>query len=272
MLTPEQRAAFERQGYLHLPGAFDRSTVDALADRVWSHLEVQRGIRREDPKTWDVPGPWVGLKVLKKEALHRSLDSPELCAAIDDLLGPGAWRKPNNWGGFLVSFPDCSPEEWCIPAQGWHVDFHYTHERGSLFGLHVFTFLSEVGARGGGTLIVPGSHHLVQRFVAAMTPEERGQEYARLRKRFNASHPWLAQLTSNEPCEHRNAHFMERTHEIDGVPVRVEHLCGSPGDALITHPWMLHVVSPNAGSGPRIMLGQNIYCESHEAAVLAGRS
>ena len=261
MLTQEQRSAFDERGYAHLPGAFQRPTVDAVAERVWSHLELHRGIQREDPRTWDIQGPWVGLKVLKRDAPFESLKSLELCAAIDDLLGPGAWRKPKNWGGFLVNFPDCRPEEWSVPCQGWHVDFHYTYDPGSPFGLHVFTFLSEVGPRAGGTLVVRGSHRLVEKFVAAMTPEERLQRYSVLRKRFNASNPWLAELTSTRTSEADRRHFMERDHEIDGVSVRVEQLCGSPGDVVLTHPWMLHVTSPNAGSRPRFMLGQDVYVD-----------
>ena len=87
MPRPGWRDEFERQGYVHLPGVFDRATVDALADRVWSHREVHRGTRRDDPKSWDVPGPWVGLKALKKEALFQSLHSAALCEVTPPIPG-----------------------------------------------------------------------------------------------------------------------------------------------------------------------------------------
>ena len=109
------------------------------------------------------------VKVLKEEELFLSLDSQDLHQAIDDLLGSGTWERPRHWGGFLLNFPDCSPEAWSIPADGWHVDFHYTNEPGTQFGLRVFTFLGEAGPRGGGTLVVRGSHRLVEKFVRAMT-------------------------------------------------------------------------------------------------------
>jgi hypothetical protein len=258
----EQRAELEERGHVRLPGAFARSAVEAVAERVWSQLEAERGVRRDDPGSWDVPAAWVGLKVLKQEAVYRSLRSPALCAAIDDLMGAGRWRMPRNWGGFLVTFPDCRHEQWSIPSAGWHVDFHYTYEPGTPFGLRVFTFLSEVGPRGGGTLVVSGSQRLVERFVGSMTPAQREEGYAALKKRFNSSHPWLAALTSGESADtERVRDFMERTHEIDGVPVRVEQLCGAPGDVVLAHPWILHTSSPNAGSGPRFMLGQDVYGE-----------
>ena len=62
----------------------------------------------------------------------------------------------------------------------------------------MFTYLSSVGPRGGGTLVVRGSHRLVQRYVAAMTPAERQAGYARLKRRLLASDPWLAELSGGD--------------------------------------------------------------------------
>lgn len=260
MLTGEQRTRYERDGYIKLHQAFDPERVAAIADRVWTHLETHKGIRRDDSASWNVPGPWVGLKVLKEEELFLSLDSRKLRGAIDDLLGSGAWQRPRHWGGFLLNFPDCRPEQWNVPAAGWHVDFHYTNEPGTAFGLRVFTFLCEVGPRGGGTLFVRGSHRLVERFVRGLAPAERRRKYSALKATFNASHPWLRELTSAEGPA-RVSRFMDRTREIDGVQVRVEQLCGSPGDVVLSHPWMLHASSQNAGTGPRLMLAKLIHTE-----------
>ena len=111
--------------------------------------------------------------------------------------------------------------------------------------------------------MVRGSHRLAERFVRGLTPEERQQKYTQLKKQFNASDPWLAELTSGDvEALGRADCFLGATHEIDGVPVCVDDLRGSPGDVVLTHPWILHVTSPNAGPGPRIMLGKNICTDS----------
>ena len=125
-----------------------------------------------------------------------------------------------------------------------------------------FVFLNEVGPRAGGTLVVRGSQRLVERFVRGLTPEQRAQKYSLLKKQFNASDPWLAELTAGDVgATGRADRFQECVHEIHGVPVCVDDLQGSPGDVVLTHPWMLHATSPNAGDGPRIMLGKNIYTD-----------
>ncbi len=261
MLTPEQRSKYADQGYVLLPGAFDRRAAQAVADRVWEYLEAERGVLRDDPETWNVPGAWVGLKTLREQEPYLSLDSLSLRGSIDELLGAENWHA-RDWGGFLISFPDCQPETWSRPADGWHVDFHYTHEAGKPFAVHTFVFLSEVGPRAGGTLVVRGSHRLVERFVRGLTPEQRAQKYSLLKKQFNASDPWLAELTAGDVgATGRADRFQECVHEIHGVPVCVDDLRGSPGDVILTHPWMLHATSPNAGDRPRIMLGKNIYTD-----------
>ena len=66
MLTREQRSQYEEQGYVHLPGAFDRRAAEAVAERVWEYLEAERGVLQGDRATWDVPGAWVGLKTLRE--------------------------------------------------------------------------------------------------------------------------------------------------------------------------------------------------------------
>ena len=99
-----------------------------------------------------------------------------------------------------------------------------------------------------------------------MTPEQRREGYAALRDRFNVSEPWLRDLTSGEPDPGRTLRFTAE-HEIDGVAVRVESLCGSPGDVILAHPWFLHATSLNSGPGPRIMLGKDIYNPRHQPAL-----
>jgi hypothetical protein len=46
--------------------------------------------------------------------------------------------------------------------------------------------------------------------------------------------------------------------EIDGVPVRVVELTGSPGDVVITHLHIFHARSPDTGTAPRLMLGKEV--------------
>lgn len=53
--------------------------------------------------------------------------------------------------------------------------------------------------------------------------------------------------------------LMNDPHEIDGVPVKVEELCAGPGDAILVHPWLVHMLSQNVGAGPRFVLHRSVY-------------
>lgn len=267
MLTAEQKDLFFAKGYLILPQIIAEAAT-GFEDFVWDCLAQLRGVRRQDPQTWDLDAPWVGLKKYKEAEILQGIGSDQLCEAIDDLLGPNTWDKPRHWGGFLVNFPDTDPASWYIPNTGWHVDYHYTHNEDRLFGLRVFTFLSESKPRGGGTLIVSGSHRLVARFASELTLEERSLKYALLQKRFLQSNPWLQRLTQED--EHQAGRvqaFMEKSHRIDDVEIRVEQMSGRPGDILLMHPWLLHVRSPHSGTHPRFMLAKSIY--THAAMATA---
>ncbi len=266
MLTDQQKQRFFEKGYLILPQLIAEA-ASGFEAFVWECLDQLHGMRREDPRTWDVENPWFGMKHYKEAEILQGIGAPQLCEAIDDLLGPETWDKPRHWGGFLVNFPDTEPAQWYIPNSGWHVDYHYTYRPDPLFGLRVFTFLSDVQPRSGGTLIVAGSHRLVARYAAALSEQERALKYAHLRKRFNRSHAWLRRLTQEE--EHaagRIEALMEQGGVIDGVAVCVDELRGRPGDVALMHPWLLHTRAPHGGSTPRFMLAKSIYTHAAQTA------
>lgn len=263
MLSSEQEREYLEKGYLRLPSAFAAPQVAAIMDRVWGFLEDERGVRRDDPESWDISGAWQGLKNLKKEPLFQSLHSEELCAAIDQLIGEGNWQRPRHWGGFMVNFPDCKPEDWHVPARGWHVDFHFTYEPGSTFGIRAFTVLAHLPPRAGGTLHLLGSHRLVERFVRGLSLVERKKGYAKLVADFNRSHPWVEKLCNGDAADPRRvSQFMAEGLKIEGVELRVEQVTGEAGDVVLAHPWLLHTGSPNAGPVPRFMIAKTIYAQS----------
>ena len=265
MLTSAQKRTFIERGYVSLPGVID-DVASGFEDFVGTCLSEVHGIRPEDRSTWDIPGPWVGLKKYKEEDVLKAIGTPRLCAAIDDLLGAENWKTPRNWGGFLITFPDTDPKSWHIPSDGWHVDAHFTYASDTPFSIRVFTFLSHVGRRGGGTLVVSGSHRLVADYVAHLSVTEREAKYAKLKERFNSSHPWLRGLTGGgEQDDNRVRSFMEEGTRIGDVDVRVEELHGEPGDVILMHPWVLHNRAPNSSDKPRFMLAKYIF------SLLAGK-
>ncbi len=267
MLSREQKQTFFSRGFVHLPGIAGTRASEFEAF-VWARMEELHGIRQDDRATWNRPGPWVGMKNFKDAELLQSFTTADLCSAIDALLGPGNWKKPRHWGGFLVNLPKSEEEGlWYIPTSGWHVDYHYTHDPEPLFGLRVFSFLSNVEPQGGGTLVVSGSHRVVADYVRTLSTEKRSAGYAKVRDRMHASLPWFQRLTEgNERGPNRIPTLMEESGRVGDVEVRVEQLCGKPGDVVLMHPWVVHTGSPIRGDKPRFMLAKNLDAESVAAA------
>lgn len=250
VLTPAQRDAFDANGFVRVANAFP--DADKMRDHIWEVLDRLHGITRNDRSTWHIDGYTTGLKRDKNNRAYRAMSSLRLTGAIDDLLGEGAWKHPQGWGGFLVSFP--RPRvTWSLPEHNWHWD---GDERSQirLAGVQIFTFFSQVPEHGGGTLIVAGSHRLIDRYVRRRAKKGKLPKRAVIRKAFYRSNKWIAELTDERAAKgDRIARFMRQSECIDDVHLRVVELTGDPGDAVICHPVMLHSRSDNCSEVPRFM-------------------
>jgi hypothetical protein len=247
---------FAQWGYLRIPDALPPALVQRVEDAIWTGLERQDGCLREDPSTWRL-----GQGVLNKKPVDAYAGveiGARLTGAVNQLLGAGRWRPLKTLGGILLTWPEGRPEEWGLPSGGWHVDNDPRRYRERVDELMLFTFYSSVGPRGGGTLILSGSHTLLERYFAA----QKGgvaPESAQLMEGLPAWHPWLAELMGREPMRNRTAEeWMEREADVHGVTVHVVELTGEPGDAVLCHPGILHAGSRNCRPTPRIMRRTNV--------------
>jgi Phytanoyl-CoA dioxygenase (PhyH) len=243
MLTADQREDFHRNGLLWLPAAIDADDAERMRDRLWDHLRQDHGARPDRPDTWPA-GALAHFQSLTRPGAFDALASPPVLAAIDALLGPRACREPEQWGRPLVTFPEGAP--WRLPYRGWHRD---SSDRPGDPVLVVFGCLAPVEARGGGTLVVTGSHQLT-------APEGRygGLRSARVRERLAADHLWFRDLFTPGAEPQRTERLLGSTYLADGSPVQIAELTGDRGDVILMHPRSLHAVAPNALGTPRLML------------------
>jgi ectoine hydroxylase-related dioxygenase (phytanoyl-CoA dioxygenase family) len=175
--------------------------------------------------------------------------SSTIAGALDDLLGVD-WGRPARWGVPLVTFPDRTLQ-WDVPHQFWHLDTPAMPESPAV--ARVFVILEPLAARGGGTLVVTGSHRVFQSLAARVGRPLRSSEANR---RLRAEQPWFAALSSNADNVDRIRRYMSEGAQVDGVLVRVVEMTGQAGDAFLMHPSLLHTPSPNVGAQPRLMLTQ----------------
>jgi hypothetical protein len=113
-----------------------------------------------------------------------------------------------------------------------------------------------VEPRGGGTLIVSGSHRLVHKWFKdhPPSPGTRGAEFRKLL----LAHPYIRDLHTPGNRDERVARFMEKIEEADGIPLQVVENAGVAGDVILIHPLMLHVAAPNSGSEIRFLLSSGV--------------
>ena len=243
---------FERTGIVKLTGVFSDDCATAMREAVWRGWADTYGVRRDDPTTWGVVPRFKTLKAVKRDPSFRAVLGDALRSIADRLLGPG-WSTSNGFGSLLTSFPNAT--EWHLPSNDgmWHSDYGYTTPMDPLPGLRVFAVFGDVPAGGGGTLLVEGSHRMVERFVRAHPDVAAGR--ARLaRSSCHASNPWLHELTHGDASDRgRVDRFMATTTDVDGIPARVIEACGQPGDVYVCHPWTIHCPPPNAHTQPRFL-------------------
>jgi hypothetical protein len=250
VLTTDQHDEFHTTGLLRLEGAFPQATAEAMGDRLWEFLADQHAVDRDERSTWTVENP-TGFQPVTHSGAFRAVGGERLCAALDVLFGAGRWARPRWWGRPLVTFPGDGP--WELPARGWHFDF--MPASGGQRPVQFFAFVNQVRPRGGGTLVLTGSHRLVAPYLGG------GEAFRMPRVRASlAAHPWLRGLwePGGSGDGDRIQRYMNDGTVIDGVPLRVVELTGEPGDVILMHSDCFHAAASNRLTEPRMMLAEMI--------------
>jgi len=264
ILTEEQIDHFIRKGYVLLKEAMPREQALAAREFLWGKLAERAGVLRDDRTTWTQP--MVNMReTFRNEAFDRC-NSARFADAIEELVGSGrvlerhVWGEGERlpgWGWWPVNFSYGDDEEWTVPKAGWHWDGiqfrHYVDAPDQ--GLLCLCLFSDIGPRGGGTLVVEGSHRPVARFLARW-PE--GIELKDAVPAFMSEHPYFTQLTGRnqreETAKQRVESFMNRSYvDADGTELRVVETTGEAGDVILCHPFLIHAASPNHSGIPRFM-------------------
>jgi hypothetical protein len=245
---------FADRGYVRLTGAFTSDEASAMRDVVWTALE-RDGILRDDPKTWTVEAP-SHLQHLKSHRAFRAVGSRRTVAAIDQLLGAGAWQHPSDWGAFFIMFP--TTRVWNVAARSWHADHNYLDPLEPLRELKVHALFGDIEPLAGGMHVLAGSHRVAAGYVANRRPPAEASS-AQLRKSLMSSDPYLVALETEGEPDSRIGRFMGRDEEIAGVRVRVVELTATAGDVVLMHPLLLHSRPTNAGRAPRFLLNKDLY-------------
>lgn len=261
MFTSSERAEFAARGLIRYGDFLPAKQLAAARRVIFQHLE-QCGIAQG--------GAWRPAEHLPPAALfdakpmirqlnrHQAildLVSGKAAAAAAALAGDQIDLSLSRSPGLLFTLP--SAGVWTVPHQNWHQDIPRLPEDGPP-GVQIFAMLDAVEPGGGGTLVVTGSHRVLNEGVRISSSE--------LRKRLKRE-PYFAALMSDGTTDRMS--FMREAGHVGDVELHVVELTGEPGDVYFMDMRLLHAVAPNTRRIPRLMLTER-YLSAHARRALAG--
>jgi hypothetical protein len=255
MDADEVRARFADRGVVRVDGAFSAEQAAAIRDVLWQYAGRRIGVRPDEPSTWPATGwmpmSWKGVK--RRSALSAVTDNDAVGAALDAIFGDAGWETTGSGPQVLFTLPTEGP--WKLPT-GWHMDCGFELPTWPVYAVKLFAFAGAVEPFGGGTLLLPGIHTLVDRYRTESADARGGDTQSW--GRFLRGHAPLGELLDAAQRPDYGRSLVGQRYEVDGVQVDVSELTGAPGDVVITHLHVFHVGSPNTTRQPRVMLGQGV--------------
>ncbi|MFF3109166.1 phytanoyl-CoA dioxygenase family protein [Kitasatospora sp. NPDC057904] len=221
MLTEAEIESFVADGFVRVPGAVPRATVDECRAQLWA----ASGCSPDDPGTWTEPVVRIG--GMATPAFREAANTPALHEAYDRLVGAGRWTAPLGLGTFPIRFPS----EKDPGDDGWHLDAGWTGDSGEYrVGLRsrgrallmLFLF-SDVGPDDAPTRIRIGSHLDVPPLLTAAG--EEGRE-------------WFSLCGEAVPAS-------AGRQEVEAT--------GAAGDVYLCHPFLIHAAQRHGGTVPRFI-------------------
>ncbi|MDJ0921288.1 MAG: phytanoyl-CoA dioxygenase family protein [Henriciella sp.] len=219
----------------------DPKAARALIYEVASDLGVYAAGQWQNAKSrFDYPKPFrAALNALNHSPQFPNMIDDQLIQVVEALLGePVTALAPGQQ--ILFSLP--GKDAWFVPGDLWHVDLpRFGGTRSP--GLQMFTFLDGVEQRGGGTLVLAGSHRL--------KPSSRTLRSKQFKQELSKE-PYFRILFDKD-----NRSFVwpeDAEGTIDGVDLRVIELTGEVGDVYLMDLRVLHTLSLNVSNRARIML------------------
>ncbi len=255
MLSGEQRVEFESRGILRLAGAVAVRVADVLREEV-AALVAERRLAPESPAAGFAITP-SRIAAVSKAHGFEEVWGTGVIAAIDAVLGAGAWHVPKHAGQLLAMTYPSHGEAWALPHKSWHLDYRAPGSLQGIPGVQLFLCVDRVEPRAGGTLAAAGTPRAVDAIRRREGAEWLGRS-ADVRQALRRELPWFAELCALRPGEDRIERFMNHSTTLAGGSLQVVELSGEPGDVWLMHPWMLHGASPNCGARPRLVLTERI--------------
>ena len=259
MLSQEEKESFVKWGFVKIDALIPNEVVDPIREAVLDRLR-RHGFWGEEG--WEAPADAEAEKKLRNTIKEISRSSKSLRPILTErvlsyarnLVSGDEVEMSPPITQFLFTAPRSYVMnhdgrwngEWEVPRSIWHLDMPRSRSIGPP-GPEMFTFLNKVEPKGGGTLILAGSHRLLN-----------DVDYLSSKgvKRKLKRHAYFRELTGKGDGD--RSRFLEEIGYIDNVPVKVVELTGDPGDVYFVDLRLLHSLGANTSDQPRMMIAQRM--------------
>jgi hypothetical protein len=240
------RTRFIEQGMIKLEDLLPSQPVSMARERIYSQLSRLgllvdgRWADSADP-AWGKPAR-KALKGLSKSQELRGLISDRVITCAQTLVDGEAIASSPPDSQLLYTPPGAGT--WTVPHAIWHLDYPRLGEQDGP-GVQMFTFLDTVTEANGGTLLISGSHRLLndEGVLSSKETKRRLKRHAFFRNLLDKHYPERDLLRS-------------QVANIDGTELKLVELTGKPGDVYLTDLRLLHSLGANTCKRPRLMMTQ----------------
>lgn len=255
MFSAIERETFAARGLIKRANFLAHEKLANARHVILRHFE-QEGIWRNNGWSLENHAPDSGMSLVKPLGRQRAildLADGQALAAAGELVDGQPLGPLGEATGLLCTLPNASA--WTVPHQAWHQDFP-RFPSSACPGVQMFAILEKLEAGGGGTLVVAGSHRLLNLGVRMSSGD--------LRKQLKRE-AYFAELMSNKSGDRMR--LLREPGNVHGVEQQVVELTGDAGDVYFMDLRLLHTVAPNSLKVPRLMLTHRYLLASTHAAL-----
>lgn len=224
LLNKEAVEQFITDGFVRIDNVFSPAIAGAVLDILWKDIPFERS----DPNSWTAPV--VRLGMYTHPPFIDSVNTTELYAAFNQLVGAGKWIPCRSVGTFPVRFPSRE-----LPNDtGKHVDASFPGEDPSNF----FEWRVNIKSKGRALLMLVLYSDVTETDAPTII--------------YRKSHLDVARLLHG--AGDSGLSFMELAGKLDELPKRDAVLAvGQAGTIYLCHPFLVHAAQAHRGHTPKFM-------------------
>lgn len=280
-IDQKARREFAERGVVRIEGLIPEAAIAPNRERVYGILEDagvwrdgrwvfddERGENRTPGKFhWLAPTKHLPMRRIRdcaKSAAFRAMFLSDALAAAKELAGerlctnkPPASGAADAFSRPQLLFTPPGADHWFVPNTIWHLDVPRLGEAGAP-GVQVFILLDDIPPGGGATLVVAGSHRLLNDRVRRSKDVKKSLKRRPYFQHLMGPRPQDRDPSDGSHIDPDSARLLNRPGHDGDIPLQVVEMAGKAGDAYITDLRLLHTLAPNASPRPRLMATQRL--------------